>query len=216
MPDFSVVFHVDPAGTQFISPGQTLTFRVIVDSKGILNAGVEFEINAQPPPGVTARLNPARIAETARETQIIVSADAAARPGDYDFFVRARLTVSGQGAPTWNPSLVPLRVPTTQSGFDLSCAAELAIPAGEARTLTCRTLRVDGFSAIIDLSFAARPGYLMFYPETASVGPDVGGFAFTVVRSLDAATPAFFDLVAVGRSGGLTRQNTVRLHFPAN
>jgi hypothetical protein len=212
--DLSVTFHVEPAGTQVVSSlPQTLTFRVIVDTKGVLNAGVEFETaNVKSP--VTATVNPARISETARETELVVQVPAGTRPDDYDVTLRARLTVGGQGAPTWTPTIVPLRVASGESGFSLVCAAELAVRAGQAETLTCRTIRAAGFTSIIDLSFANRPGYLMIYPETASVGPDVGGFAFTVVRSLDATTPAFFDLVGMGRSVGLTRQSTSRLHFP--
>ena len=82
--------------------------------------------------------------------------------------------------------------------------------------MTCRTIRDPGFTAVIDLSFANRPGYITILPETASVGPDVGGFAFTVVRTAaPTATPTFFDLVTTGRSGGLTRQSTTRLQLPA-
>ena len=211
--DLSVAFHLDPAGTQVVTPPQTLTYRVVVDQKGVLNAGVEFEaVNV--PPELTATLNAARISETARETQLVVQVASGTRPGDYQFTLRARLTVAGQGGPVWTPAPVPIRVSSGESGFQLLCAGELAIPRGDARTLTCRTIRDPGFTAIIDLSFTNRPGYIMMYPETASVGPDVGGFAFTVVRSLDATTPAFFDLVGQGRSGGLTRQSTTRLHFP--
>ena len=212
-PDLSVVFHVEPGGTQVVTPPQTLTYRVVVDSKGVLNAGVEFETaNVKSP--VTATVNPSRISETARETQLVVQFPAGTRPDDYDFTVRARLTVAGQGAPTWTPAPVPLRVSSGESGFSLTCVGELAIRAGEAQTLTCRTIRDPGFTAIINLSFTNRPGYITMYPETASVGPDVGGFAFTAVRSLDAATPPFFDLVGRGQSSGLTRQSTTRLHFP--
>jgi hypothetical protein len=210
--DLSIQYHLEPGGTQLISPGQSLTLRVVVDSKGAINLGVEFEV-ANVAPGITASVSPSRIAETARETQLVVQASPGLRAGDYDFTLRARLTGSGPGGPDWTPALVPLRVPGTEAGFTLSCAGELAVPAGAARTLTCRTIREQGFNDFIDLSFAARPGYLMFYPETARVGPDVGGFAFTVVRSLDAQTPAFYDLVAIGRSGSLTRQSTVRLFF---
>ena len=211
--DLSVTFHLEPGGTQVATPPQTLTYRVIVDSKGVLNAGVEFEV-ANVSPMITASVDPARISETARETQLVVQVPAGTRADDYDFTVRARLTVAGQGAPSWTPGLVPLRVSSNESGFSVTCVAELALAAGQARTLTCRTIRDVGFNAIIDLSFSNRPGYITMYPETASVGPDVGGFAFTVVRSLDATTPAFFDLGGVGRSGGLTRQSTIRLHFP--
>jgi hypothetical protein len=212
-PDLSVSFHLEPGGTQVALPPQTLTYRVIVDSKGVLNAGVEFETaNVKTP--VVATVSPARISETARETQLVVQLPIGTRPDDYDFTLRARLTVSGQGAPNWTPTLVPLRVASGQSGFSLNCVAELAIRRGEAQTLTCRTIRDAGFNSVIDLSFTNRPGYIMMYPETASVGPDVGGFAFTTVRSLDATTPAFFDLVGQGRSAGLTRNSTTRLHFP--
>ena len=100
MADLSVTFRVDPPGTQVVSPPQTLTYRVIVDSKGVLNAGVEFETaNVKSP--ITATVNPARISETARETQLVVQLPAGTRPDDYDFTLRARLTVAGQGAPTW-------------------------------------------------------------------------------------------------------------------
>jgi hypothetical protein len=212
-PDFSLSFHIDPAGTQVVSGGQTLTYRVIVDSKGILNAGVEFE-TSNVKPQITASVNPARISETARETQLVVRVPPGTRADDYDFTLRGRLTFPGQGAADWTPTLVPLRVSSGESGFSLTCAGELALRAGAAQTLTCRTIREGGFTATINLSFASRPGYITIYPDTASVGPDVGGFAFTVVRSLDATTPAFYDLVATGRSAGLTRQSTTRLHFP--
>lgn len=212
-PDLSVVFHLEPGGTQVVTPPQTLTYRVIVDSKGVLNAGVEFETaNVKTP--LVATINPPRISETARETQLVVQFPIGTRPDDYDFTVRARLTVAGQGAPTWTPSLVPLRVSSGESGFTLTCIGELPIARGQAQTLTCRTIRDPGFTAIIDLSFTNRPGYIMMYPETASVGPDVGGFAFTAVRSLDGTTPAFFDLIGQGQSGGLTRRSTTRLFFP--
>jgi hypothetical protein len=211
--DLSVTFHVEPAGTQVVSPPQTLTYRVIVDTKGVLNAGVEFE-TSNVSPLITATVNPARISETARETGIVVQVPAGTRPGDYDFTLRARLTGSGPGGPDWTPTLVPLRVASNESGFSLTCMVELAVPAGQARTLTCRTIRDAGFNSIIELSFSNRPGYITISPETASVGPDVGGFAFTVIRSLDATAPPFIDLVAMGRSAGLTRQSTTRLHFP--
>ena len=215
--DLSVSFHVEPGGTQVVTTTpQTLTFRVVVDSKGVLNAGVEFETSNVKAP-ITATVSPARISETARETELVVQFPAGTRPDDYDLTVRARLTVSGQGAPTWTPTPVPLRVTSGESGFSLICPAELpSLRAGDAQTMACRTIRDVGFNAIIDFSFANRPGYITIYPETASVGPDVGGFAFTVVRSLDATTPAFFDLVTVARSGGLTRQSTTRLHFPGS
>jgi hypothetical protein len=212
-PDLSVSFHLEPGTTQVVSAPQTLMYRVVVDSKGVLNAGVEFEV-ANVKPQITATVNPARISETARETQVVVQVPAGTRPDDYDFTVRARLTVGGQGAPNWTPANVPLRVASGESGFSLTCTGELALRAGQAETLTCRTIRDAGFTAIINLSFTNRPGYITMYPDSASVGPDVGGFAFTAVRSLDAATPAFFDLVARGQSSGLTRQSTTRLQFP--
>ena len=215
-PDLSVTFHIEPPGIQVASPPQTLTYRVVVDSKGVLNAGVEFETaNVKDP--VTATVNPARIGETSRETQLVVQFPAGARPDDYDFTLRARLTVAGQGAPTWAPITIPLRVAANETGFSLACAAELAIPTGQARTLTCLTIRQPGFTAVINLSFTNRPGYIMSFPETASVGTDVGGFAFTLARTAaPVATPAFFDLVTVGQSGGLTRQSTTRLFLPAS
>jgi len=214
--DLSVNFHVEPQGTQVVSPPQTLTFRVVVDSKGVLNAGVEFEV-ANVSPLITATVNPTRIAETARETQLVVQVPAGTRPDDYNVTLRARLTVAGQGAPTWTPALVALRVASNESSFSVTCDGEIAISAGQAKTLTCRTIRTPGFTAVIDLSFTNRPGYIMIYPDSASVGPDVGGFAFTVVRlAAPTAMPAFFDLVTVGRSGGLTRQSTTRLQLPAS
>ena len=213
--DLSVTFHLEPGGTQVVVPPQTLTYRVVVDTKGVLNAGVEFETaNVKSP--LVATINPTRISETARETQLVVQFPIGTRPDDYDFTVRARLTVAGQGAPSRTPTLVPLRGTSGESGVSLTCTGELALGRGEAQTLTCRTIRDVGFTAIINLSFTNRPGYITMYPDSASVGPDVGGFAFTAVRSLDATTPAFFDLVGQGRSGGLTRQSTTRLHFPGS
>jgi len=213
--DLSVTFHLDPPGTQVASPPQTLTFRVIVDTKGVLNAGVEFEVaNVKSP--ITATVNPARIGETARETQLVVEFPSGTRPDDYDFTLRARLTVAGQGAPTWTPTLVPLRVASNESGFSVTCTGELVLGAGQAQTMTCRTIREPGFTGVINLSFTNRPGYITIFPDTASVGPDVGGFAFTVVRTAaPTVTPTFFDLVTRGQSGGVVRQSTTRLHFPA-
>jgi hypothetical protein len=213
--DLSVAFHLDPLGTQVVSPPQTLTYRVIVDSKGVLNAGVEFEVGTISSL-ITATVSPTRIAETARETQLVVQVPAGTRPDDYDFALRARLNVAGQGAPNWASTIVPLRVASNESGFSVTCTGELVLRAGQAETMTCRTIRDQGFNAVINLSFTNRPGYITIAPETASVGPDVGGFAFTVVRpAAPAVTPAFFDLVAMAQSGGLTRQSTIRLHFPA-
>jgi hypothetical protein len=212
--DLSVSFHVEPGGTQVVSPPQTLTFRVIVDSKGVLNAGVEFEVANSSL--ITATLTPTRIAETARETQLVVQVPAGTRPDDYDVTLRARLNVAGQGAPSWTSTLVPLRVSSNESGFSVTCTGELVLRAGQAQTMTCRTIRDQGFNAVINLSFTNRPGYITIVPETASVGPDVGGFAFTVVRTAaPTVTPSFFDLVAMGQSGGLTRQSTIRLQLPA-
>ena len=112
--DLSVTFHIDPSGTQVVSPPQTLTYRVIVDSKGVLNAGVEFE-TVDVSPLITATVNPARIAETGRETQLVVQVPAGTRPADYDFTLRARLTVSGQGAPNWTPTIVPSAWPAARA-----------------------------------------------------------------------------------------------------
>src|SRR5262245_34988616 len=82
-PDLSLTFHLDPPGTQVASPPQTLTFRVIVDSKGFINAGVEFE-TANVSPLITATVNPTRISETARETELVVQFPAGTRPDSYD------------------------------------------------------------------------------------------------------------------------------------
>ena len=213
--DQLVAFHIDPESTQVVSPPQTLTYRVIVDAKGVFNAGVEFEV-VNSSSLITATLNPTRIAETARETQLVVQVPAGTRPDDYEVTVRARLNVAGQGAPNWTPAAVPLRVTSNESGFSVTCTGELVLRAGQTQTMTCRTIRDQGFNAVINLSFANRPGYITILPETVSVGPDVGGFAFTVTRTAaPTVTPAFFDLVAMGQSGGLTRQSTIRLHFPA-
>lgn len=211
-PDLSVTFRIEPIHAVASAP-QTLTYRVIVDAKGVLNAGVEFDTANVPAP-LTATVNPARIAETARETQLVVEVPAGTRPGTYDFTLRARLTGSGPGGPDWTSINVFVEVASNESGFSVTCMAELAVPAGSTRTLTCRTIRDRDFNAIIDLSFTNRPGYITIVPETASVGPDVGGFVFDVRRSPGTTPPAFFDLVVRGQSGGLIRHSTTRLHFP--
>lgn len=212
--DLSVFFHLEPLGRQIVLAPQTLTYRVVVDSKGVLNAGVEFE--AADVSLITATLNPARIAETARETQLVVQVPAGTRPADYDFTLRARLTVAGQGAPAWSPAPVLFRVASGESLFSVTCTGELVMRAGQTETLTCRTIREQGFTGIITLSFVNRPGYITIVPETVNVGPDVGGFAFTVNRiAAPTITPAFIDLVVTGQSGNLTRQSTVRIQLPA-
>ena len=213
--DLSVDFSVQPSGRQVVSTlPQTLTYRVIVNRKGVLNAGVQFETENVKAP-VTATVSPARISETAQETELVVQFPAGTRPDDYDFTLRARLTVSGRAAESSTPTTVPVRVASGEGSFSLTCPAELAIPAGGTMTMPCRTIRDSGFSAIIDLSFANRPGNITIIPETVSVGPDAGGFAFTVTRvAAPTATPSFVDLVTVGRSGSLTRQSTTRILFP--
>lgn len=217
--DLSVEFHLEPPGGLNIRAGETATYQVIVDRKGILNAGVEFELR-NVPAGVTATVNPARISETARETQLVVQASPTVRSGEYDLDLRGRLTVAGRGAPNWHTtrSGTPvLRISGGVPAFDLACSeSTFTLSGGTFQNLHCRTSRDAGFASPIELSINPKPAYLTISPEPGSLGPAVDSIVFRIERARLVETPAFVDLVLTARSGGVTRQHTVRVEMPSD
>lgn len=215
--DLSVEFRVDPVANQNIRAGDTVTYRITVEKKGILNAGVEFEVR-NVPPGVTATFTPARIAETARETQLVVQTAAGMRPGDHRLDLRGRLTFAGQGSPEWYAPVTggpSLSITGGIPAFDLECAeSTLTLPGGGDRDVVCRTFRDSGFTSNIDFSFSPKPGYLTISPDPASLGPAVDIVRFTIRRAPLVPTPASLDLVLSASSAGIGKQHTVRVEMP--
>jgi hypothetical protein len=204
-------FTVTPSD-QTARPGEAATYQVTVTSKGNVNSDVQFTV-AKLSPALTATLSPARVTSTQQTTVLTVTPGASAPIGSYGFTLQGRLFSNGQSAATGVDKELRLGVSPGESGFNPLCELPVSIAAGSAITLVCRMNGEPGFSAQIDLSFAAVPSYLTISPATSRVSSN-GGQAFTVSRSASASAPASYPLTLLAAGGGLTRQTVVTVELP--
>jgi hypothetical protein len=215
--DLSVQFRVEPSGGRTIAAGSSVAYRVVVERKGILNAGVEFEVRNLPE-GLSATVTPARISETAQETQLLVTTDAAMRPGSHQLDLKGRLTVGGQGAPEWySPVFLPnLTITGGQPAFDLECADDrIGVRAGSQQELTCLTRRDATLTSDITFTFGAKPAFLTIAPDPGVVGPASDRITFTIGRLSAPQTPASVDLLITATAGGVSRQHPLTIDLPS-
>ncbi len=207
-------FSVSPILTQRVRQGESTTYTVTVQSKGNINAGVQFEM-VDLHPALTATFATSRLASTQQSTQLTISTSTSTPLAPYMLTIRGRVLANGQVASSGPPdTIVFLDVIAGATGFNLVCDAEVRV-SGSGTTFTCRVVRDPGFTETVELSFAPFPEFLTVDPLRVSLDPSItSGFAFVASRGQGTPPPSY-DLTVIGRSAGLTRQITVRLVFNA-